>query len=295
MRVRRRGRVFLVLLLPLFAGGCAASGNGLASGGTGGEPGADMARQRQVAHDPDALMRIARAASAADDPAGAAAFYARAAELRPDSVPAEIGYGRALARQGRLDEAVAALDAARRRAPADPALAAALGRLQIAAGRPEEALASFADGLRAHSADPALLIGSGVAEDALGRHAAAQDAYRRALAAAPGNVAARNDLAFSLALSGDCGRSLAMLRALAAEASGPDAAAVRGNLALVYAMSGDVPAAAQTARGAMSPADAENNLRFYALLGRREAAQDGGAASGDGPPGAAAGGGGPPP
>ena len=78
MRVRRRGRVLPVLLLPLFAGGCAASGTRLAFDGARGEPGVDMARQRQVAHDPDALMRIAGAASAADDPAGAA-FYARAA------------------------------------------------------------------------------------------------------------------------------------------------------------------------------------------------------------------------
>ncbi len=175
--------------LALALAGCARSAN------------PDAVRQARVVNDPAAMLRIADATRDGGDSAGALAFYRRAADLDPASIRAQIGVARALAEQGRIDDAVAALRAAHARLPADPDITGALGRLLFAAKRPAEALVVFGEGTRAAPQSPSLLIGRGVALDALSRHEEAQASYREALRIDPANVPARKDLQLSQAAS----------------------------------------------------------------------------------------------
>ena len=238
----------------------------LATACTGAAGSVDAGRQEAVARDPAALTRIGAAAEQAGDFDSAGAFYRRAADLRPDAADAQIAVARSLAEQGRTDEAISTLDAAHSRDPADPALAATLGRMLVMAHRPAAALAAFREGLSVAPGSPSLLIGQGIALDATGQHAAAQASYCQALARDPDNVAAQNDLALSLALSGQVQEGIALLRRLL-PASGPaDHGTVVGNLALVYGLSGDPRQAEDTALQALTAEDAARNLSVYAAL-----------------------------
>ena len=208
-------------------------------------------RQQRVADNPAAMMRIAGAAEKAGDPASAEVFYQRAADLRPQDAVAAISLARSLAEQGYNDAAMAVLQKAHEMLPGNILVAATLGRLLVAMRQPEQALAAFEDGLRADPRSVSLLIGRGVALDALGQHFPAQECYQAALAIAPHNVAAQNDLALSLVLSGHADQAVGLLRALRQASDPADAATVSGTLAF----------AADSQAG---PADASANKRLLA-------------------------------
>lgn len=193
------------------------------------------AREQQAANDTGALTRIAEAAEQNGDLSGAADFYGRALNLRPEAGDSVLGLARARAGLGRADEALAALRDAHLRAPAGHRLTAMLGQLQVQAHQPGPALATFQDGLRQVPADTELLTGQGVALDALGRHDEAQASYRQVLARDPVSIAARNDLALSLALSSRPADAVALLRDLA-----PDVTA-RGSPAQVATVRATLP------------------------------------------------------
>jgi Flp pilus assembly protein TadD len=75
-----------------------------------------------------------------------------------------------------------------------------------------------------------------------GHHAAAQEAYRVALGAAPSSIAVQVNLGLSMALSGNAAGAVRLLKPLAAA---PDAAPrIRQDLALALAMNGQKEEAA---------------------------------------------------
>lgn len=203
----------------------------------------DASRQEAVARDPAALLRIGAAAEQAGDIDSAGAFYRRAADLRPGSAMVQLGLARSLAEQGETGKAIEALQAARAADPSNPALAATLGRMLVLAHRPEAALVVFRDGLAQAPGLPSLLIGQGVALDAVGQHGEAQDSYRQVLAHDPDSVAARNDMALSLALSGRKDESVVLLQRVLPASEGFSRGTVTDNLSLVLGLSDDRSAA----------------------------------------------------
>lgn len=238
--------------------------------GCASERSASTAREQRAADDPEALVRIARAAEQGGDLSGAADFYGRALALRPDGGDAAIGFARTRAGLGQPDDALAAMRAAHARSPSDSRLTAMLGRLEMHARQPSRALATFGEGLRLAPTDPELLTGQGVALDGLGRQAEAQAAYRQALARNPASIAARNNLALSLAISGRATEAAALLRDLAvdvtARGSSAQVATVQGNLALVHGLTGQENRARQALGASLPAADLADNLRTYAML-----------------------------
>ncbi len=246
------------------------------------DPGAaDAKRQLQVASDPAAILRIATAAERAGDPASAAAFYRRAADLQPDSDTAAIGVARSLVELDRTDEAIDRLRGVHLRRPDDTLIAATLGRLLVVAHRPQDALAAFADGLHADPRSASLLIGQGVALDATGQHGAAQDSYRAALSLTPDSIPAKNNLALSLAITGHAEEAVALLRALQSTTDTADRATVDGNLALAYGLQGDAANAAATARRALPDRHVAANLAAHVALKGQGTPGGAGAATGE--------------
>ncbi len=231
----------------------------------------DQEAEQRAANDPQALARIAEAAVQAGDVQSATAFLGRAARLAPADAQLQIRYARTLAEAGQLDEALRVLRQAQSRAPDDAAVSMVLGRHLVSMHKADVAAGVFRRGLAAHPSDTALLVALGVALD-LGRdQQGAQAAYRSALAIKPDLVAARNDIALSLALSGRTAEAIQQLSDLRADLVGRGAepnqvATVDGNLALAYGMAGNVQRAMKTEGTALKPADAAQNARIYSAL-----------------------------
>ncbi len=231
----------------------------------------DVAAEQRAANDPAAMSRIADVATHAGDPQAASIFYSRAAHLDPSNVETQIRYAQALTQQGRLEDAVGVLTQANADAAGPPRVAATLGKLLLVMHRTGPAISVFRVALAQHGDDPALLVGLGVALDTSEDPQGAQVLYHRALVFDPHSVAARNDLALSLALSGHAADAAEQFRALHVElveagATQAEFATVSGNMALAYGLEGDLRGAAKAAAPALTPADLANNMRFYGVL-----------------------------
>lgn len=226
-------------------------------------------------------MHIAQAALAAGDFDTAGTFYRRSALLRPDDAEPVLGYAGSLAAQNRSSEAVAVLEDALPQLSGSSAnrVRSKLARLLIGTHRPTEAVTVLRAALARTPDTASLLIGLGVALDASCNFPAAQVAYRKALAIEPNSVAAGNDLALSIALSGDPFAALRALQALrnrVVENGGmaSDLATIDGNLALVHAMRGEMRLAREADAGATENAsDLASNMRFYSALSAADGAE----------------------
>jgi Flp pilus assembly protein TadD len=172
-----------------------------------------------------------------------------------------VEFGDTLREAGAFDEAIDAYGKAS--GDMDARLGALLGLSQVylALGQPAKAL-EFAEQARTFApSDIRVDIRRGVALDMLGRHPEAQSSYRAALEIQPRSVAARNDLALSLALSGQYAEAVDILTPMAKSTTAP--ARVRQNLALVYGLMGDQTRAADLSRLDLDKDATEANLRFF--------------------------------
>jgi tetratricopeptide (TPR) repeat protein len=106
------------------------------------------------------LLVLARASEEAGAAAGAENLLTRAAQARPDEAVLLDGLGRLLERQGRLEEAIAYLRAAR---ALRPQLGVALGMALAKAGREAEGEGVLRDLLRRQPDNPELLFYLGIA------------------------------------------------------------------------------------------------------------------------------------
>lgn len=109
-----------------------------------------------------------------------------------------------------------------------------------------------------------VLIDRGVALDTLGRHTEAQDCYRSVLATTPRHVAARNNLALSLALTGKFDEAIALMAPLVRSSTATPQ--VRENMAVIYALQGDADRAAVLSRVDLDEGVTQANLSFLAAV-----------------------------
>ncbi|HEY4264171.1 MAG TPA: tetratricopeptide repeat protein [Micropepsaceae bacterium] len=201
-----------VLLLPL--GGCAI--NPLSTATTP----APMAKAKQAtdAKQPSALptdlesaIRSAQAARKNGDLAGATKILSQLVLVTPDDAHVLGEYGKALAAEGRSDDALAFLERATQLDPGDWSL---------------------------YSAE-------GVALDQKGNYQAAQTFYARALTLKPGEASVLNNSALSHMQSGDLDGAEQLLRQ--AMPGSPDDARIAQNLALVQSLKAAQPPKAMAA------------------------------------------------
>jgi tetratricopeptide (TPR) repeat protein len=113
---------------------------------------------------------------------------------------------RALRDLGQLEAALADYRAALALQPAAPRYAQ-FGKELWDAGARRSALVLWEDGLTVHPADILLLRNAGFARYDARDNEGAERLYRRAIAAAPSNLAARTDLGFALLAGGKTGEA----------------------------------------------------------------------------------------
>ena len=150
--------------------------------------------------DSAALTRLAQAAESNGNALNTASIYRRIAERQPSAAQPRIDLGRALLRSGDFDGADAAFRQALVITPGNVDGEVGLAQVLLARQQHAEALAAFGPILERHPQNVKALNGAGIALDALGRHQEAQERYNRALAVAPEDRAARNNLALSKTL-----------------------------------------------------------------------------------------------
>lgn len=168
---------------------------------------------------------------------------------------------------GMIDDAIGAFLAI---PPASPNAADAqlgLARAQLALNKPMHALAYIDRAASLAPIDVRILVVRGIILDCLRRHSDAQASYRAAMALAPRSVAARTNLALSLAFTGEYQEAIGLLTPIARSADATIKA--RQNLAFVLGLSGDSSAALALSRVDLDEELAQANTRFFAFVNQR--------------------------
>ena len=166
----------------------------------------------------------------------------------------------ALAALGQREQAAAAYDQVLQVSPREEAAMLGLGRYWLSndAARAE---AEFLAAVAAAPRDAAAQNDLGISRDLQGRHTDAQDAYRRALEDDPQLQAAQVNLALSLALGGRPKEGAAILQPMATSSGASKQ--MRHDYAAVLAIGGDREAAARILQTDLSPADVDTALRAF--------------------------------
>jgi Flp pilus assembly protein TadD len=182
-----------------------------------------------------ARLRLAEATDAQQG--GTAATYAvlaEAAATAPDDIPLQERFAAVAEANERWAEAAEALRRIIARAPT-PERLMRLGRLELRLGQPS-AVQTWQRAVASGGRSVEALNGLGLAHDMVGDHAAAQAAYRQALAIDPASWTVAANLGMSLLLTRQPKAAAEVLARAEADPAAPPRA--RHNLAIAFAMSG---------------------------------------------------------
>lgn len=225
------------------------------------------AAQRQAqnaAADAGVALKLARAAREAGDNTSAVNLYKSALAVSPKDDRIRVELGEAQLATGAVDDAIATLTAVKAKSPGYLGALLGLERAQLMLRDPAKALAYANKAVALAPNDKRVQVGHGVALDMLGRHKEAQPCYRAAIAIDPQDVAARSDLALSLAFTGDFDEAIRLLTPIARAPSATPR--LRQNLALVYGLKGNDAAARALGETDLTSQQAQANLKFFELV-----------------------------
>ncbi len=210
-------------------------------------------------------LDVAQAALRGGSPQIALQVVSKLLAKDPGYVQALVVQGEALTALGRLDEADASFSAALQRDPDSVAAHIGLGRVRLATN-PASAEEQFLVATQRDPRNAIALNDLGIARDLQGRHADAQAAYREALAANPNQQAAQVNLALSLAMTGQSGDAIKLMRPLADK---PGASPqLRHDYAAVLTMAGDKPAAERILSADLTDTEVQQAMAGYAAAGQ---------------------------
>ncbi len=169
-----------------------------------------------------------------------------------------LNYARALRRLAQHAQAVAVLQGLAVRHPNDMEVLGTYGKALAEDGRLQEAAKVLANAHTPERPNWSILSAQGSVADQLGDHAQAQNYYAAALKIQPNDPSVLSNLGLSYALARDLPRAEQTLR-LAAAQPGADMR-VRQNLALALALQGKFPEAEEVSRHDLSSIDAAANV-----------------------------------
>lgn len=139
------------------------------------------------------------------------------------------------------------------------ALCSGLARARLAMGGAALAAKDFQCALDVEPDNPQNLNGLGVALNIQGQNQAARDAFEKALAIDPSNVAATNNLALNWLASGDSAKAIGLLN----QPRESREASLKLNLALAYVLEGHDDTARRVLLESLDPSYAEPILRDF--------------------------------
>ena len=184
-------------------------------------------------------------------------YYRSAYERDAGNVEATLGLARNLRRVLRAREAMVIAERGLEVHKRHPQLMAELGKAQLDANDTLNSIETLSRAGSFLPKDWEIQSAIGVGFDRLGMYDQAVHRYENALAIAPGNAVVLNNLALSLAQSGQLAQAIAMLEK--ATSSPEVSAQMRQNLALLYATNGNYRAAERLVRRDLPNEMAESN------------------------------------
>jgi Flp pilus assembly protein TadD len=210
------------------------------------------------------LMQAATHAENSGGWLAAVATYRSLYERRPDDPAVAASLVRALRNTGQVQEAVRIAAEAAPKFPQEPRILGEHGKALLAARDLPGALRTLQAASELPGADWTIHSAMGVAYDLGGQHEAAQRAYAKALELSPDNLTVQNNLALSLALSGNIDAAIAKLEPQSfGQRDNPQ---TRQSLALLYALRGDLNRTESLVRKDLPEKLANENLAYYRLL-----------------------------
>ncbi len=200
--------------------------------------------------------------------ATAAIQYRTLLDRSPDNRDALLGLARNLRYVGNARLAADELLKAPGFTGGDAGILLELGKAQIAMSNAKDAVRHLQSAQEKDSGNWDVFGTLGVGFDLLKSYDKAQEAYSKALTLSPDNLSVLNNMAISLALSGNIDAAISTLED--APISIRRMPQVRQNLALFYALKGDLKKAETLAKLDLSEADARNNLAVFNRLRRQQ-------------------------
>ncbi len=211
----------------------------------------------------NSLMHAGATIHAAGDPVRAISYYQEALQLSVNDPAILLALAHALSDAGDHEGAIIAFDRAIDAGADDADTLRGIGNALMAINRPEIALPKLQQAVIMQPS-PAGFNSLGVAYDALGQAEIAQKSYREGLALTPSHIGLANNLALSLALSGNTGQAIEILEELVMEPG--SSAANRQSLALAYGLSGDYVRAEEIGREDLDEQSVIMNISYYRTL-----------------------------
>jgi Flp pilus assembly protein TadD len=256
-----RWAVLVAIVIPLGAiviplGGCTDANSNLTF--------AKETHELPARGDSGSALRMARATRSGGDLASSVLLYRNIVATGAATDEVKVELADTLAESGASDDAIDIYSQVGAKSSARLLALLGMTRASINLGEPAKALA-YADAARSlGSQDARVLVDRGVALDSLNRHAEAQECYRAVLSSTPRHVSARNNLALSLALTGQFDEAVALMAPLVRSPSATPR--VRENMALIYGLMGDVDHATKVSRIDLDESATRENLAFLAAV-----------------------------
>jgi Flp pilus assembly protein TadD len=213
---------------------------------------------------PASNLKLARTLRGAGELNAAIGAYRAVAAVKPVDPAVLAEFGDALLSAGLIDESIGVYSEVSLQSKSAADALMGLSRAQLSLDSPAKALVYADRAIAAAPAEPRAQILRGVILDGMGRHAEAQICYRSALKQEPRGLAARNDLALSLAITGQYAEAIDILGPIARSSDATPG--LRQNLALIYGLKGDRDKALALGRADLDPAAAEANQRFADMV-----------------------------
>lgn len=209
------------------------------------------------------LLRLARASRANGDFASAINLFRSVISGNPADAALAVEFGDTLIEAGSIDDGIDVYQRVPRNSASRLGALLGLEQAYLLLAETDKALQYAEQANTLAPQDQRVMIGRGVALDMVARHSEAQESYRAVLEKAPHDVAARNDLALSLALTQHYSEAIDIMTPMAR--SSTVTPRIRQNLALIYGLAGDSARAAAWSRMDLDAKSTDANLAFFDL------------------------------